>query len=89
MAKQFLSDETIFYITTIDASEEYGKAVATADAVISFVGSSTDEVISYVDSSVDAPKESIKLTANNKTYEVTIDANGELAVAEVVAEPGA
>lgn len=78
MAKQFLSDETIFYTTTIDASEEYGKAVATADAVISFVGSSAD-----------APKESIKLTANDKTYEVTIDANGELAVAEVVAEPGA
>lgn len=74
--RQFFSDEVIFYVDELSAEETYDKEVVTASAV-------ADTFTSFADY-INAPKEQILMSANDKTYAVTIDSDGKLAVEEVV-----
>ena len=78
--KQKFTNEVIRYETEITDSVKTSQNPPTTEAVYNALGGATPE------SPEDHVFEKILMSANDTTYEVTIDENGDLAVAEVEEE---
>lgn len=80
--KQKFSNETIFVETTVVENSENPP---TSGAVYTAIGDVTAEI--PTEATIKAYiYDTIYMSANDKTYAITIDADGELAVAEVEEE---
>ena len=75
--KRISSNATLYVETAIDETHKTSQNPPTTKAVYDALGSVEGDIKAYV-------YDTIYMSANDKTYAVTIDAQGALAVAEVV-----